>query len=798
MDNPIVYDNENQSNLDIKKYLLKAVSYWYLFVFSILSAYIISHYMNKFAVPTYGLSSTVMIKEESNEDEVAGGLQLFTRRKNLQTQKGILKSYSLTLKAIKELDFDVSYFKYERMRSNHEIYRQTPFIVNFDTTYQQYEYLPVYITPIDSTKYKIFIEEFEFGKTLKFGEQFIYNNFNFNITLSPNTKYSSDIEGEKYFFIKNNEKSLVRDYSERLNVDVSPEQSAILWLWIIGTVPEKESNYLNKLIEVYIRQGLEEKNAKAESIIEFIDKQLEGVSDSLFNSETNLQIFKQQNNTMNISDEGSLLLENLNEINKLIKLQKNKLNYYEYIKKEIETNKDNSVIASPSVVDIEDVALVNYLTKYTEALTSKDILNINIKNETNFPISKENDIKISKIREQIYSHALKNIEVTKKQIQISQSELSDINFKINNLPISERKIINIQRKFDINDEIYTILLKRRMEAAITQASNKADTKELDPARPENATHKSPDSSGNKRKALIIGFIIPILIIVILEFFNNKIQDKHEIERGTSIPIIGTIGKNGQKSSIPVHTNPKSPISEAFRSVRTNLQYMLKDNSRKIIAVTSSISGEGKSFISSNLAAVIAISEKKTLLIGLDLRKPKLQNDFEYYKEKGISTFLIGINSFDEIIKPTEIANLDVALSGPVPPNPAELIESHKMTEFIEIAKSKYDYIIIDTPPVAVVTDALLLSEIADTYLYVMRQNYSGKNVLKLVNDLKKEANIKNISIVLNDVTYKKAYGYSYGYGYGYGYGFGQGYYDEDENYKTKRLYHKIKNFIKGN
>ena len=341
-----------------------------------------------------------------------------------------------------------------------------------------------------------------------------------------------------------------------------------------------------------------------------------------------------------------------------------------------------------------------------------------------------------------------------------------------------------------------MLLRRLTEAAITQASNKADTKMLDMARPNTAIKKSPDTNGNKRKGIMFGFIIPILIIVAMEFLNNKIEDKSDIEGRTSIPIYGTVGRNKYKSKLPVIAHPKSPISESFRAIRTNLQYILKNKSNKIIVVTSSVSGEGKSFISKNLSGVLAISERKTLLVGLDLRKPKLQEEFNYNNEKGISSFLVEMAEYQDVIQETTVPNLYVALSGLVPPNPAELIESDRMKLFFEKASKNFDYIIIDTPPIAVVTDALLLTEIADAYLYVMRQNYSTKNVIKLIDDVKKDNNLKNLGIILNEVQIRKGYGYSHGYGYGYGYGYGQGYYDELDEEKKSLLKKILKPFKK--
>jgi tyrosine-protein kinase Etk/Wzc len=729
---------------------------------------------------------------ESNEDEVAGGLTMFSKRKNIDTQKGILKSYSLTEETVNELDFGTAYYIDQRFKKPYEIYKRSPFIVNFDTTYSQYNGIPVYVRILNNEELEISIEDFDIEQKLAFGEQFVHGNFGFTITPRNEDQFNKQIFENSYFFKKLSINHVVQSYLGRLEIDVSPEKSSILWLWLVGTVPQKDADYLNKLIEIYIRNGLEEKNKKAAGIIEFIDKQLEGVSDSLRKTENIMQLFKQQNRTVNISNEGMILLTKLADLRSLHESQKRKLAYYQYLHDQLSVETPVQALTVPTVMGINDPVLLSYIQKLSELFTERDVLDFNVKSD--IPISEKLDLQIKNLQNQIFLHAKKNIEVTEDEIVNIKTEINKVNKDINKLPVSERRIINIERKFNINDEIYTLLLRRRTEAAITQASNKADTKMLDRARPETAVRKSPDTSGNVRKGILFGLIIPILIIIALEFFKNKIEDKSDIESRTDIPIFGTVGRNKHKTNLPVTAFSKSPISESFRAIRTNLQYILKGREKKIIAVTSSISGEGKSFISENLAAVLAISEKKTLLVGLDLRKPKLQYDFKYNNDFGLSSYLVEHSVYEQVIQKTDTDNLYIALSGPIPPNPAELIESERMNKFFEKAVKDFDYIIVDTPPIAVVTDALLLADIADAYLFVLRQGYTSKNVIKLINDVKKDSSLVNVGIILNEVRIKKGYGYSYGYGYGYGYGFGQGYYDEFDQQNGTLLKKIVKRF----
>lgn len=772
--NEILIQAENKG-IDFKKYIFRAISLWYLFLITLPAAYFYAKQQNKFMNSSCTVSTTLLLKEGTNEEAYAGGLRLFNQGKKVSTQKGILNSYSFNKKTLQELDFEISYFTDEEDRSDREIYKNSPFIVNLDSLHDGYiNYQKFYITLLSNKKYKLENTNFNINKTLKFGEQFIYQNFNFNIRLKNPKAVNNAVMSKKYYFYKNDMNSLVNSYKARLNIDVRPSGSAILWLWITGNVAEKEADYLNKLAEVFIRHGLETKNSKTQSVIEFIDKQLGSVADSLNRTETNLQIFKQKNKTLSISAGGQTLLESLNELEKKSITHNASLEYYKYINNEFKNISGSFVI--PSVVKVDDPVLSTLFVDLSDAVSEKEIIEFDVKKT--IPETKILDYKIKKIQDKILNHSQENINAINEEISKIKIKLSDINFRIEQLPASERKIISIERKFNINDAIYTMLLQRRMEAAVTQASNKADIEVLDAAKPRNAAWNLPDRAGNTRKKLILALIIPIVFVVIYESLNNKIQSKGDIEKSTDIPILASIGKNTKDSNIPALAHKNSQISEAFRSLRTNLQYILREKNQKIIVVTSSISGEGKSFVATNLAAIIAISGKKTLLIGLDLRKPKLQNEFHFSNEIGVSTHLINNNSYEEIINKTETENFFVALSGPVPPNPAELIESEQAQKFFERAKKEFDYIIIDTPPIAIVTDALLLLDITDAYLYVIRQKYSKKNVLKLIKEINNNVSLKNLSLIINDVTVSRIYGY--GYRYGYGYGRGYGYYEEGQ------------------
>jgi len=795
MENDFQSTSQAQS-IDIKKYLFLGLKYWYFFVISLSLALSWAYYLNKSAVPIYAVYSTILIQNQNKgaESYLGRGLQFF---KSAPNEIGIFKSYFLSKMAIDELDFDVSYFQVGRFRDS-ELYKKTPFIINSDKLQEQPKWQNFYITILSEFQYSIdAIGKKEIQKIYNFGEPYTENGYDFTIDLREQD-FSESLINKRYYFYFNSRNGLTNRYSKKLEVEVRKGVGSILWLWIRGTVPEKESDFLNKLIEVYIRRGLDEKNEIARNTIKFIDIQLGNIVDSLQMVQDSLLDYKQANNIYDISKEGEAVYVKMQELHAQKAETIYKWNYFNYLEADIKTKRELNMIIPPVIMGISDKMLNENVLKIMELYEQRKIESHGVKQTNNVNIFGETDRAIEAAKEAL----IKNIKDNKFALQITMKELDStlvqITHQIRQLPINERNLFNIERTFNLNDHIYSFLLQKRAEAGITQASNSPDSKILDKALPANAAYQAPDTAATKKKWIMIGLVIPILLIVAIAFFNTRIQDRLDIENQTQIPIVGTIGHNHKPTKIPAAKHPKSIIAEAFRSLRTNLRYMLIDKEKRVIALTSTVSGEGKTFCAINLAAIIAASDKRVILVGLDLRKPKIHKELNLNNQIGISTHLIGTNSYEEVILESEVSNLFYALSGPIPPNPAELIESVKMEHFIEKLKRDFDYVIIDTPPVAIVTDALLVSKFTDVFVYVVRQNYTDKSALKVINNLHEQEHIKDLSILLNDMNKPSHYGYNYGYGYGYGYKYnykyGQGYYDDE--IVPKKPFKAFLNFFK--
>ncbi len=769
-------------SIDFKRYISLFISNWYWFAAALFIAISIAYGINRWSEDVYTVSATLLIKDDqtSSLTNIFPGSQGFGSLQNLKNEMGILKSYNLNYKVMQELpDFYVEYTAVgKRGIVENRMYTRAPFVVVYDTLARQTIGQKVEIKILSDQRYRLFINgDKNFETEREFGESFNEAGFDFKIVSRDSNGFRFDPDASnRYYFRFLNPSSLANSYRSKLSIAPIEEEASLVTLSTTGFVPLQEADYLNKLMDVYIQDGLDFKNKTAAQTMEFIEKQLLTISDSLELAEGNLERFRLSNKLIDISREGALIQNKVEQIDAERTALLLRKNYYEYLKDYVDTKKETGDIVAPSVLGITDQLLIRLVNDLSQAQQQKKQLALNLF-ESSEPL-RIIESNIATIRKAIRENIDNGLQTIENSLVEVNKRLADIENEIRRLPSTERQLINIQRKFDINNTVYTYLLEKRAEAGIAKASNVSDNRIIDYAGFYNISQIRPKRKQNLMMAFVLGIFLPVLGIILVDYLNNKIIDKKDIEKVTKAPVIGFISHNTLKTEIPVAEKPGSTLSESFRSVRTNLKYFLKDTANPVIAVSSTITAEGKTFISVNLAAIIATLDKKVLLVGLDLRKPRTHKIFGIDKDEGISKFLIGESKFEEVIVKTEIENLWYAPSGPVPPNPAELIESPAMKEFIEKARKKFDFIIIDTPPVAIVTDALLLSNIADFYIFVVRQRYSSKNTLGLIDELYRNENIRHIGIIINDISLSGYYGYGlrYGYSLGYGYNYGYNYY----------------------
>jgi capsular exopolysaccharide synthesis family protein len=748
-------------------------------------AYSVSWVVNRYAVPMYSANASLIINEEkkSSAEMIMNVLDRYSPRKNIENEIAIIKSYSMAAKTLEKLDFDVSYYVVGRVRES-MMYPNPPFRVIPDSIVKSGARVEIVFLPDDRCQITI-------GETasepFRVGEKYNSPVGAFTVVRSEGIS-QSELVDKNFFFVVRSFNSLVNQYRGKVGIAPNDKRGSVLTLSSSGESAQKEVDYLNTLMDVYIQNGLDEKNQTSINAIQFINQQLENITASLERTEDMLQDFRMSNKLVNLSQEGSAIFDRLTTLQSEKYTLTAQLNYYEYLKKYMDSDSNFGQVVAPSIIGIGDALLNSLVNKLVDLGTQKNRLAYSSDPDNN-PLVKNLDVQINSVLGSLRENVRQLVATTNLSMTDVDNRIVQVERELVKLPVTERRLLNIQREYNVNNETYTFLRKKREDAEISKASNVADNRVLDYAIAQNAVQISPKKSRNTMIAVALGVLIPLALIFVLDFFNQTINDLQEIKTATKVPVVGMIGHNGNDSEVPVAENPASPLSESFRALRTNLHYILRDTPGKVINVTSTVSGEGKTFISINLATIIAHSGKKVLLMGLDLRKPKISKIFNIDNHEGISTYLIGDTNYEGIIHSTNVNNLYIAPSGPVPPNPAELIDTPEMKLLLERASAEFDFVVVDTPPVAVVVDSLLLAQYADVNIFVVRQNYSSKDSLLLANDLHQRSEIKGLSLVVNDVSRGSSYGlgkyrYSYSYGYGYNYsGYGNYYnsYVEDKD-----------------
>lgn len=782
-----------EDTIDFRALINKFISKWYWFLIAGILAYAGSRaYIRFYTEPIYRVSASMLAKDESAGIKGFSAVNMGSS-KNLSNEMAIIRSFDMVWRVMAELDFGVSYFHKGKF-STKEFYHNTPFRVVLDSSSYQVVNTPFYITFLGGNKYRIQANvssslaydvntnksvesntNLSINQVLEFGKPFKKNNISFTIFVQ--NPYFVQNETKLYFTI-NDKTNLTLHYKGKLGITQQTKDASLLDLSTSGPLLTKDLEFINKTCEVYVQYGLEEKNLQASKTIKFIDEQLESISNYLRNADEQMESFRTKNKIADVDKSTKLAynkLEGLETQKAAIMLN---IKYYHYILDYIQSNKDFKAIVAPSAIGIGDPLLGSLIAQLISLKSER--VTIEASTTKKNPVLQNLDDKISNVKQTLEEN-LKNIisgtELTLKDLNLRVSEIEG---KLESLPQTERLYMEVQRKYNLNDNLYTYLLEKRAEAAISRASSTPDARILDKARPQTSPQIAPKTNLIYTAFFMISMLIPLIIIIISDFLNNKIMTKANLESITDLPILGIIGHSKIKSNLAVLDKPKSGIAEAFRSIRINMNYLAPGKEKKVVAITSSISGEGKTFCSINLASILALSGYKTILIGADLRKPKIFDDFGFNNLKGVSTYLAGKAKVDDIINKAKFDNLDVMLAGPVPPNPAELLSSPRMDLLIAELKTRYDYVIIDTPPIGLVADCFLLMKYSDINIYIVRHGYTETRLLEKVDSMYEEGKITNMNIIINDLAEQDAK-YGYGYEYGYGYYNGYGYYEEDDD-----------------
>lgn len=764
---------ELEEKVNRRNIFLKYIDNWYWFASFCGIGLVCGFLLFKTSPQTYKIQSRLLIPTEENAITamMPFNSNILPKYQKIENQIGILQSFTLYKKALENLKWETSYFKKEGFNMV-ELYEDKPFDIKLPGNARNIPGVELKITPLNNNEFEISVDAeilrdgrkqpLEFTRKGNFNTSFETANFEFVLSRK------NCVNGESYYLIFNDINSLTHRYLKDVKISLEDKKSELINVQLVGPNPKKNADFINELNQVFISYGVKKKNQTSENSINFIDTTLHGISNSLKNAEINLSNYRKDNKVLDLGAEAKVIYEKLEEIENEKYLAKMRIEYYKNLQSYIGDAKKIKQMINPSIIGITDAGLNGLLPKLMELYSKREVLSYSVEENNPSLILLEKEIQLtSNALLENLNNLLKNAEI---EMQSMENRFAAVQERLTKLPDTERKLISIQRDFNLNNELYTYLLQKRAEASISLASNIPQVQIIDPAMIEAAELIGPNLYKNLIGGFGLGFFIPFLFIFISEIFNTKIESVEEVEKLTKIQILDGIIHSKYKEKLPVINNPNSGIAESFRLLKANLRGFLESPENKIISINSLVSGEGKSFISSNFALILSLStsDKKVLLIEGDMRKPMLNKLFGNNNNVGLSSYLLGKSEFADIVIETSTPNLYFVPAGEVPPNPTELIEGDRFKEFVEAAKAQFDFIILDNAPVALVPDGLLTGRYVDLNIFVVRLNYSRKNEIKEINKTISVNNIKNAIIVIND-TIKKQYGYGNKYwknGYG--------------------------------
>ena len=763
---------ETEENINIRAILEQYLYYWKWFVLGIFLSLIIAFVYIKYAQKQYQVSAKILLNEkESATGELAGLMDQAMLgggsggNAEVGDQIDVLKSKRLITKVVEENNLNIQYFSKGRVAEIELTHEKSPIkIIFLNESDKLNENLKAqFIVQIKSaTKFVLTNKTTSTEKEYSFGQKI--NDKIGSFVISPNKNLAKSIDNE-YSIVLNSIDKTVSNYQKKLSIDPNSEKSSkIINFSLVGPVPEISKKVINDLIINYNKDIVGDNQKLTEATSKFIDSRLAIVSGDLHGVDKQLEQFKQSNNITDVTSEANIFLESAADNEKKLLDASTQLQLVDYMNGALNTSRTDLL---PSNIGLEDKSISSEIASYNELVLAKEDMLKSVTNEHPNVIKLQEQI--SDVKRNLKSSLRLYRNNTQTILSTIQGKQNQIAGKIQKVPSQERGFRDISRQQQIVEALYLFLLQKREENEIKSAATPENIKVIDYAYDEKVP-VSPKKSIIFLGALILGFVIPFICIYIYKLLNNTVNSKEEVEDIVGAPIAGQV----PKSNITIlENNDNSSAAEAFRILRTNVNFLLKNSTDpQSIYITSTTSGEGKSFISTNLAQILTMSGKSVLLIGADIRSPKVLDYLgitdQYINKYGVTEYLISQDvSIDNIIikKPAHY-KFDVIYSGQIAPNPSELLMNGRFEDIVKYGKEHYDYVIVDTAPVSLVTDTLLIANQADITMYVVRANYLDKRMLAIPKDLYREDRLKNMAMVINDVDFSKGYGYGYGYGYG--------------------------------
>ena len=789
--------NEENDSLNILEEIKKYLRHWKLFLLMVSISLGVAFLKLRYSTPIYSISSSILIKDNKNagistelaafEDlGIVGGISA----NNPDNEIEILKSRNILGKVIDSLQLNVSYFTEGRVSTSERYKEDSPIFFVKTGVFNKSNSNSFIVKIVDSINYEFVGIDGDLISSHAFGESVTIDNKTFIVESNKNKKPKE----EEIVIVKITSRDLlINRLKKDINITQLNDKSSVLILKLNSSVIQKAEDALNELVKQYNLDAVSDKNQISQNTKDFIDDRLRKIKSDLFLIDDKVKDFKDSKDITGLSEEFSLTLGTLKETNQRISLVRTQISLVNWIK-DLLVEKSTTDQMLPTSLGFEYSSITDGINNFNELILLRDKASINAGPQNPILMQLESQIESAK------SNLLSSLSPILKSLDIQLKDLNNeantVLSRVKSIPSTERGFIDIAREQEIIASLYQYLLKKKQETEISLAVTVPNAKIIDVAYGSKIPI-APNRQIIYLGALVIGLLLPFGFVFIRNFLDNKVYSKNDISNTISVPFLGSIPTSDEIKTLIVTSGERTPISEAFRLIRANLNFIIPkiNKGSKTIFVTSTTSGEGKSFISINTASALALSGNKVLLMGLDFRAPKINKYLNIPEKKGITNFITDSKLiFDELkFKIPNIESLDILSSGVIPPNPSELLTTDRVEALFLEVKQKYDFIVVDTAPVNLVSDTLLIAKYADMFMYVVRANYSDKRSLVVPEELYKENKLPNIAIVLNDVDSRRdGYGYGgYGYGgYGYG-GYGYGGYGYGATEVKKPWYRRI-------
>ena len=754
---------DQEEDTSLLSYVFKYFRYWYLIALSLVVCLTYAYvYLRKYT-PIYQINATLLIKDDKKvNSQVLEKLDMQGTGKLVENEIEVLKSRALLGRVVDNLNLMVSYWA-EGGARDEELYTNSPIALNATELTEFAHNNALYIKVGPGRKYQLLDQDqnslgsFDYSQLVKnqYGKFRIFDKDTLRDT------YPAPI---KVFFQSRD--MMINTLTGQLQISSLNYESTLISIGLENSLPKKGENILTNLLDEYAFTTLEDKNREAANTLRFIEERLKLITVELGDVEQNVEQFRRTKGITDLSSEANLFLgkveqndSKLNELDIQIKVLNGVEQYL--------NSSQVGIVAPATMMGVSDPVLTSYIEQLSQLEIERSKLAQTVQPGNPYLETINNQMRNVKqaVRE--------NLANQKRSLTIAKGSLVALNNRLegamSTIPRKEREFVGIKRQANIKEDLYLLLLKTREETAISYASTVTDSRIVDVPFSTGIPIK-PNKNSVYLMALLLGLAIPFAFIMLKEVLINTVQTKSEIERKTGLEVFTEISFNSKsKKEAIIDIRSHSFMSEQIRMLRSNMQYLFLDalkEAGKTVLITSSTSGEGKSFITINLAASLATLDKKVVVLGLDLRKPKIQQHFNLLNEAGISSYLIGKLGIEDIIQSTSVDNLYVIPSGPIPPNPSELIANGRIKELINELRHSFDYILIDTAPVGLVTDATLLAPLADVCFYLVRYRRTPKLYLKTIADLNRKKVFKSINIIFNGVKHESSPDHAYGYGYG--------------------------------